>query len=127
MCVNARISTVIRELNRRKIRRDHFNRWEQRHRENGRKKEIEASTKIRFGLKRSLNYYEKNDGKNHGDSSQLFILLSEHPPYHLQHQMLLFCDLLVNGFYKNLKTYWGGALPNQVNPISEPMFTLPDR
>lgn len=38
---------------------------------------------------------------NHGNSCQLCILLSEHLPHHLQHQMLLFRDLLVNGFYKN--------------------------
>lgn len=37
---------------------------------------------------------------NHGNSCQLCISLSEHPPQHLQHQMLLFRDLLVNGFYK---------------------------
>lgn len=52
---------------------------------------------------------------DHGNISQLCTLLSEHPSHHLQHQMLLFRDLLMNGFSKQ-----GGALPNQVSPISAP-------
>ena len=62
------------------------------------KRKLKQALKPDLSWEKSISYYEKWSW----NISQLRILLSEHPPHHLQHQMLLFHDLLVKGFYKNL-------------------------